>query len=323
MHFPQVDAPPRYCVWPCVSNIARELTATLWLSVDTLLLRTFVEVVQRGGFNAAADTLGLAQPSLTRRIQRLEHQLGMQLLERGPWGFRLTRKGEVFYRGALRVLAVVEDVTLETTEAKGETIRLGAAATAAGSFLAERLSGWIPAHPEVHLVMIEDGARNMLRRLEKRECDIGIVAAPLPEHFDSRFVTRVTVQALLPPTHRLAATSLPLSVEELHREQVLLNGRGFLSTELLLSACHVVGVEPEPVYECSVGQTLAALAEGGLGIAVMGDSVDLRGFSLPSRQVCDGDGTVLTFDLHLAWLRDRLLSPACCELVDYLTPLET
>jgi hypothetical protein len=67
------------------------------------------------------------------------------------------------------------------------------------------------------------------------------------------------------------------------------------------------------------GQTQAAIAEGDLGSPVMGDSVDLRGFSLPRRHMCDEGGMPLTFDLHLAWLKDRTLSSTALELVEQLT----
>lgn len=268
-------------------------------------LQAFVAIAERGGFRAAADYLRVAQPSLTRRVRRLEAELGERLLERGPWGVRMTEAGRQFLQGARRVLEAVEETRRVGRGGLRHTIRLGAAATAAGSFLARFLATWIPAHPEVRLMMLEDGARNMRVRLANRECDLGIVAAPIPPAFEHRFVTTVRVQALLPRTHPLAASTEPLLVEALHRQRVLVNGDGFLSTDLLRSACRLAGVEPEVVYHCSIGQTLAALAEAGLGIAIMGDSVDLRGFDLPRRYVCDQEGRVLAFDLHVAWLRER------------------
>lgn len=281
--------------------------------------RSFVAVVEYGGFNAAAEALNVAQPSLTRRLQRLESDLGVRLLERGPWGSRLTEQGSVFYNGARRILTTIEDVTAETSGAGSRTIRLGAAATAAGSYLAPRLANWLPEHPEVHLVLIEDGANRMRSRLEERECDTGIIAAPIPDHFNSRFITRVTVQALFPPSHPLTETREPLSVAQLQGERLLVNGDDFLSTDLLKAACRLAQVDLKIVYECRVGQTLAALAEGGLGIAVMGDSVDLRGFDLPRRYICDRAGNLLTFDLYLAWLRDRTLPTVVMELIETLT----
>lgn len=159
---------------------------------------------------------------------------------------------------------------------------------------------WIPKNPHVRLVMIEDGAMSMRARLEKGECDLGIVAAPVPTHFEYRFIKKVTVQAVTPHSHRLSALSGPLNVAELHREPVLVSGQGFLSTDLFHSACRLAWIEPETVYESPVGQALAALAEGGLGIAIMGDAVDLRGYALPRRIVTGPQGEPLAFDLCLS-----------------------
>lgn len=261
----------------------------------------------------------IAQSALSRRIRRLEDKLQLTLLERGPRGVQLTPHGESFLKGARRILDLMEDVHASVTDKWNNIIRLGCAGTAAGSFLAEFLAKWIPQHPHVRVMMIEDGAHALRRRLEERDCDLAIVAAPIPPAFEHRLVKDVTLQALFPPGHPLASGDGPLSVTDLDRERVLLNAPTFLSTALLMSACLAAGVEPEVAYQSSVGQTLAALAEAGLGIAIMGDSVDLRGFSLHRRFVCDEQGKPLRFQLHIAWIRERILPPAAYELVDDLT----
>lgn len=281
-------------------------------------LRGFVAVVKHGGFRAAADALIVPQPSLTRRILRLEANLGVTLLERGPRGTRLTDRGQTFYRGAQRILATIGEVQAMTTGHWTDTVHLGCTATVAGSFLARFLATWIPAHPEVQVVMIEDATRNLPRRLENRECDLAIISDPIPVTCESYLVQRVSVQALLPVGHRLGSAEAPLDVRQLHGERLLLNGGSFTNTELLHSACLMAGVKPRIVYECTVGQTLAALAEAGMGIAIMGDSIDLRGYDLQRRYIHDHKGERLRFNLHIAWLRDRQLPPGARALADEL-----
>lgn len=283
--------------------------------MDLRDLEAFVAVVEHDGFRAAADALYLSQPSLTRRLQRLEQELGVELLERGPWGVRMTGHGEALLVGARRIMTTVAEVEASAVGAWGQTFTLGAAATAAGSYLAEFLSQWIPRHPDVRMVMIEDGAIRLRRRLADRECDVALVAAPVPAEFDSVPILSVAVQAVLPTDHPLSSAQEPLLVSELHGEPVLVNGASFLSTELFQSACRIAGVQPDVLYESSVGQTLAALAEAGLGIAVMTDNVDLRGFDLPRRPLHDAEGRPLGFDIHVAWSRARTLPPVLHEFV--------
>lgn len=281
-------------------------------------IQVFVAVAERGGFRAAAEALHLAQPSVTRRIHRLEAQLGVQLLARGPWGIRLTDQGETFLKGARRILASLEELKATTTGRWLDVLHLGCSATMAGSILARFLATWVPQHPEVQVVMIEGATHSLEGKLRNRECELAVVAGPIPKIFGHRFLKRVRVQALLPPGHRLADSRDPLPAAELDGERVLLNGPGFFSTELPLGVWRRTGVQPRIVYECTVGQTLAALAESGMGIAIMGDSIDLRGFNLPRRYLTDENGRELTFDLHIAWLEERRLPPFAYDLAEQL-----
>src|SRR5690606_32775745 len=136
------------------------------------------------------------------------------------WGIKPTGAGQTFYEGAKRILETVAEVQAVVSGRWTETIKLGAAATAAGSFLAPRLSLWLRNHPTARLAMIEAGASEMRHVLEKGECDMGIVSGPVPAQFEHRYVTTVTVQALLPPGHRLGEVEpgTPLDVAELHHE---------------------------------------------------------------------------------------------------------
>ncbi|MEU8815417.1 LysR family transcriptional regulator [Actinoplanes sp. NPDC048796] len=63
--------------------------------VETRELRYFVAVAEELNFGRAAERLGIAQPPLSRAIRRLEHRLGVELLERTSHGSRLTPAGEV------------------------------------------------------------------------------------------------------------------------------------------------------------------------------------------------------------------------------------
>ena len=85
---------------------------------------------------------------------------------------------------------------------------------------------------------------------------------------------------------------------------LLANDLPFLSAKLLAEAFDRGGINPHIVYLSSTGRTLAVLAEAGLGVAVFGDSVDLRGTKLMSRPVTADNSTQLGFELHVAWRRE-------------------
>lgn len=75
------------------------------MDLDLRLVRYFVVVAEHLHFGRAAEALHLAQPSLSRQLNRLERQLGFRLLDRTPRGSTLTAAGEVFLPSAKELLA--------------------------------------------------------------------------------------------------------------------------------------------------------------------------------------------------------------------------
>ena len=71
-------------------------------------LAYFVRIAELGSITRAAAHLRLAQPALTRHVQRLEDELGVALFTRANRGVRLTEAGEQLLEGATRILRDVE-----------------------------------------------------------------------------------------------------------------------------------------------------------------------------------------------------------------------
>src|SRR5258706_6538896 len=67
------------------------------IGLDIVLLRTFLEVVDMGGFALAAERLALTPPAVSGHIRRLEQATGTRLLSRTTRSFQLTPAGETLY----------------------------------------------------------------------------------------------------------------------------------------------------------------------------------------------------------------------------------
>lgn len=85
------------------------------------LLRTFLRIVDSGSLSAAAMQLGTTQPTVSRRLQSLERQLGLRLLQRSTHGLLLTEDGQRCQRHAQRV---VDEWEALQAELHGQTQRL-------------------------------------------------------------------------------------------------------------------------------------------------------------------------------------------------------
>lgn len=78
------------------------------MDISLRLVRYFTVVAEYGNFGRAATKLHLAQPSLSRQIQRLEAQLGVRLFDRSPQGSSLTDAGQAFLPRARILLQEAE-----------------------------------------------------------------------------------------------------------------------------------------------------------------------------------------------------------------------
>ncbi|MEV5649598.1 LysR substrate-binding domain-containing protein [Nocardia sp. NPDC052254] len=87
------------------------------VDLDLRLVHCFTVVAEHAHFGRAAEILHVTQPSLSRQINRLERQLGVRLLDRGPRGTRLTEAGEVFLPQARTLLRTAGRVVAQARAA--------------------------------------------------------------------------------------------------------------------------------------------------------------------------------------------------------------
>src|ERR1700761_3154515 len=116
-------------------------------------LRTFVDVADAGGVSAAARRLGVSKSIVSRRLFRLETELGVQLLARTTRGAALTEAGVTFREHAARVRAEI-DVALETILPAGELrgrLRIAAPLSLGPTHLAPVFAEMARRHPLLHV----------------------------------------------------------------------------------------------------------------------------------------------------------------------------
>jgi len=73
--------------------------------INTSALRYFYEVARSGSFRRAAEKVHVAASAISRQIQLLEDELGVELLERGRKGVRLTVAGEALMHRVRRMMS--------------------------------------------------------------------------------------------------------------------------------------------------------------------------------------------------------------------------
>ncbi|MFG2244519.1 LysR substrate-binding domain-containing protein [Spirillospora sp. NPDC048823] len=144
-------------------------------------LRCFVVVAEELHFGRAAERIGMAQPPLSQRIQRLEHELGVRLFDRSSRKVELTAPGRLLLDEARDILTRVERIYSVAERARlGEvgTVRAGLPSDLGGPIVAALIAAFRDRRPDLRLDLRETGTAEQVRALADGALDAGIVRHP-------------------------------------------------------------------------------------------------------------------------------------------------
>ncbi|HHJ34841.1 MAG TPA: LysR family transcriptional regulator [Gammaproteobacteria bacterium] len=147
----------------------------------------FVQIVDMGGLSAASRRLGMPKSTLSRRLARLEDDLGARLLHRRGRAFELTDAGRLLYQEAQlleKQVTHAEERLAMNTQSEGGTLRMTAPKAPGGQFLGIWLAEFIQLHPHIH---IELDLSDQIINIFERGYDLALRVGPLT---DSTLVAR-------------------------------------------------------------------------------------------------------------------------------------
>ncbi len=161
-------------------------------------LAVFVRVVDTQGFSAAARAMGLTKSAVSKRINRLELQLGLRLLQRTTRAMSLTEAGRVLYERAAQGVALLDEsarLAAGLVDAPRGTLRVTASVTFGKRCLAPLIPEFLALYPEIELQL------TLLDRfvdLVDEGYDVALRLTRTPPE-------QVVAKALMPVRYRLCA----------------------------------------------------------------------------------------------------------------------
>ncbi|MFD1702946.1 LysR family transcriptional regulator [Methylopila henanensis] len=232
-------------------------------------LRTFVEVADAGGVTAAAGRLGVSKSIVSRRLIRLETELGVQLLARTTRGAALTEAGATFRDHAARVCAEI-DVARETILPNGHLrgrLRVAAPLTFGPTHFAPALAELARRHPQLHVhACYSDRFVDLVS--EGYDCAIR-VGYLQDSNLIARRVGPMYGKLVASPSY-IKAHGAPETPDDILEHQALMQGTETWQFE---DGDEVVTVHPQGRFKADNGAALAAAAAAGLGVARLPDCV--------------------------------------------------
>ena len=249
------------------------------IGMDLKRLRSFVAVADSGSVSTSSTQLGISQPALSRQLSSLAETLGVELFE--PVGRRLalTATGEELLGEARDLLTRAQLFTERARSlGRGDTglLKVAASPQMIESAFPEFLASYAERQPGIRVKLIEAADAEQLVRLERGDVHLAVNAAGAD-------ASRFTIE-LLPPMELLIvwhrsvglARSPLIDVSALRGLPLLLLNPAFTTRKLFDAACRLAKFDPNVFVESAAPHTLMALAEAGMGAAVVPSTFRIR-----------------------------------------------
>jgi DNA-binding transcriptional LysR family regulator len=234
---------------------------------DLEVLTTFVEVADAGGVSAAARRLGLPKSIVSRRLQKLELDLGAQLLARTTRGAALTEAGSNLREHAVRAIAELEaarDAVSPEGDVRGR-LRIAAPLSFGATHLAPVLAELASRYPHLH---VHAAYSDRYVDLVAGGFDVAIrVGILVDSNLVARRIATFRGGCVASPSY-LAAHGEPATPAALTGHECLMQGN---ETWHFVVDGKPFPVHPQGRFKADNGAALLSAALAGLGIAALPD----------------------------------------------------
>lgn len=254
--------------------------------MDLRRLHTFVTVAEQGTVSRASTELRVAQPALSRQIQALENEIGIKLFDRIRRRLILTAEGKLLLsdcRGALNAVGSIRERAQMLRRPDAGVLSVAATPQTIDGVLSGFVARYAKERPNVHVNLIEAVGAELMAVLHRGEAHLLITTAGAIETSDQ------PVDTIWLPSLEFIAASSPdaelghsrrMDIRRLVSHPLLLPDKSFAVRLAFDAACRIAQFKPNIWFESRTPHTLLALAEAGLGVAVVPSVLPTRRYNL-------------------------------------------
>ena len=242
---------------------------SLWGTLPYSLrqLQYVVAVAELGGFRRAAETCGVAQPSMSAQIAQVEQAIGVQIFERSARGVRVTAAGARVIDRARAVLLAARDLADTARQHSNPlqgTVRIGVIPTVCPYLLPDVTPALQRSLPGLQIVWSEDKTRTLMREVEEGGLDAALVALDARVAAMEHVVIGVDEFVLAGATdNALVRTRRRADPRVLDGETLLLLEDGHCFRDQALALCDGAGAREGELRATGLSTLVQMVAVGG------------------------------------------------------------
>lgn len=272
----------------------------------------FVQVVECGGFSAAAQKIYMSQPSVSNQVRQLEQSLHTTLIDRSGSRIRPTAEGEVLLEYARRVFLLADEAVSAIGEVSGLVVGrvvVGGTTTVGTYLLPPLVASFRKQHPGIECDIFTGNAGEVTRALLGGDIGLAILAGrPASAQVLSEQVLDDRVVLVVPPDHPLAGQHV--EPDALAKERFLVREQGSQTRQLqedALERWELTGVNRTEIWG---PETIKQSVSVGLGVSLISEHAVARELQDGRLAMVEVANAARPRPIVLAYRRDRLLSAA-------------
>ena len=237
-------------------------------------LRVFQTVAEHEHITRASEELILSQPAVTKIIQSLERDTGLELIERHGRRIVLTHAGHVLHNYARRMFALereMEEAFSVLRDVESGEIKLAANTTTGVYLLPPIVSHYRNLYPQVTLYMTILNSREIIEKTLNWTLDFGLVEGDpttLPSGLHVEIFAQDELVLVVSPGHRWSKLN-ELNPEALREGELLIREQGSGIREVIEQALMVHGVQVQPLFTLPDNEAIKQMVISGVGTAIV------------------------------------------------------
>ena len=236
-------------------------------------IKEFITLAEIGNYLEAADTLYLSQSTLSRHIQSVENDLGVQLFNRTTRKVELNEYGKLFLPYAKQIQALQADYTKALSEQiknQNSNITIGTIPTMSQYHITELLSRFQEENPDYNLNIVGADTSELEKMLREGSCDFAFIRTRDSSEVEFQKLPYFTdhMVAVFPCDHPLAS-SQAVSLDQLKGESFLFLPKGSMMHSLAISACKSAGFSPHVAFTGHRAENILDLVSRRMGIGLL------------------------------------------------------
>ncbi len=264
----------------------------------------------------AAQRLRVSQPNITVAIKKLEAELGVQLFDRSQKQLTLTPEGKVFLKRIELALRNIDDAILEVNDYKQlqkGTIKIGIPPMMGAYLFPKVFSGFRHLHPNLDVLLYEEGSLTIREKLESDELDFGIIIVPeTTPNLNVLKMSRNQLMVCVATTSPLAKKS-KITAEDIAASDLIMMKEGAYLREVVQGKLSALKISPRTVLESSQIVTIKGLVAHKVGIAFLLDFICAHSSDIKAVPFCEQ----IFVDIGLAWKKEKYVSKAAQAFIDF------